>query len=394
MKQIQAEIIGFKSRSILLVLSFSEISAFWNQNNDYLVKIKDAAELLGLQKLNKSGLTNLRCLIDNPSLIKNFQLDFPYVLTSQESPQDGDIVAINNGSNFIHILFRETDLHHTVFLTNRCNSNCIMCSQPPTKHDDSWLVDEAMKIAAHMRISPEILGFTGGEPLFLGVNLRQILDVFLTYHPNIKFDLLTNGRLISDSSLAEDLLGGMQKRITWMIPLYGHADFLHDFVVQSYGAFEQTVDGILTLHKYQQDIQIRIVLIKPVLENLSDLCNFIGKNFPFVKEVALIACEPTGFALANRVLCQTDLKDWSLQLEKGVDWLERQNVKPIIMNAPLCALSEKLWPYAQKSISDWKRVFDAECDKCDLKDSCCGLFFWYDKQWSPTKIVAFQRRVK
>ncbi len=394
MRQISAEITGFKNRSILVVIKLAEISAIWNLSNQYLVKIQNITELLSLQKLYTSGLKNLTGLFINPSLIRDNQLDFPYVVTHQESLKEGDVVAINDGSKFIHVLFRESDLHHTVFLTNRCNSNCLMCSQPPTKHDDSWLVDEAMKIAAHMRVSPEILGFTGGEPLLIGNSLRQILDVFLQYHPDIKFDLLTNGRLISTGSFAQELFKGLPNRITWMVPLYGHADFLHDFVVQSNGAFEQTIDGILTLQQYEQDIQLRIVLIKPVLENLSNLCKFIGINFPFVKEVAFIACEPTGFALANKSLCETDLKDWSLNLENGIGWLEKHNVRSIIMNAPLCALPKRLWPYAQKSISDWKRVFDAECNNCDLKKSCCGLFSWYDRQWSPTKIIAFRGDAK
>ena len=37
-------------------------------------------------------------------------------------------------------------------------------------------------------------------------------------------------------------------RCTWMVPLYGHADFLHDYIVQSPGAFDETIDGLLTLH--------------------------------------------------------------------------------------------------------------------------------------------------
>lgn len=390
MRQIAAEINGFKSRSILLVLNLQDLPQFWNQSNQFLIKVDSCSDLTAFRNLYISGLINLSAVLSVPRLISNTQFDFPYVLVNEESLSDGDIVAISGSSKFIHVLFRESDLHHTVFLTNRCNSNCLMRSQPPTKHDDSWLIEEAKKIAAHMRVSPKILGFTGGEPLLLRSDLRKILDVFLSYHPQIKFDLLTNGRLLSNALLAKELLSDLPNCTTWMVPLYGHADFLHDFVVQSYGAFEETINGLLTLWQYRQEIQIRIVLIKPVLENLAELCIFIGKNFPFVKEVALMACEPIGFALANQSLCEVDLKDWSEELESGVVWLERYSVKPIIMNAPLCALSQKLWPYAQKSISDWKRVFDDECTSCNLKEECCGLFSWYDKRWSPTKIIAFQ----
>ena len=165
-----------------------------------------------------------------------------------------------------------------------------------------------------------------------------------------------------------------------MVPLYGHADFLHDFVVQSYGAFEETLAGLLHLHAQQQSIQLRTVLIRPVLENLPAFCEFIGKNLPFVREVALMACEPIGFALANRELSDIDLRDWQAELAAGIKVLERAKIKVILMNAPLCALSPELWTYAHKSISDWKRVFAPECAECSVKADCAGLFSWHSQR--------------
>jgi len=95
------------------------------------------------------------------------------------------------------------------------------------------------------------------------------------------------------------------------VPLYGHADFLHDFVVQAPCAYEQTIAGVLNLQACQQPVQLRIVLIQPVLlEILPELCTFIGRNQPFFREVVLMVCEPIGFALANRELCEVDLVDW------------------------------------------------------------------------------------
>lgn len=310
------------------------------------------------------------------------------MLYPENSLEAGDVVAVSDERRYVHVLFRESDVHHTVFLTNRCNSNCLMCSQPPTPQDDSWLVNEAKAIATHMRISPSLLGFTGGEPLLLGSKLREVFNCFLEHHPDIEFDLLTNGRLLANKKLAKELLKGLPNKVTWMVPLYGHADFLHDFVVQSPGAFEQTLEALLILQSYQQPVQLRIVLIEPVLKFLPDLCEFIGKNLPFVKEVSIMGCEPIGFALANKELCQVDLGDWLQELEEGVSWLRRSLLTPVIMNIPLCALPRGLWPYAHQSISDWKRVFADECKTCSVKDDCSGLFSWYDKGWTPATIKA------
>lgn len=384
MRQVNAQVKGFPNRIILRVVNFSDLASEWSFDIQFLVKLNSEDDRLSLIKLYDSGVSNLGILTNDNKIFEESVVSS--VFCSDDVLVAGDIVAVNDTRRYVQVLFRESDIHHTVFLTNRCNSNCLMCSQPPTPQDDSWLISEAIAIAAHMRISPKLLGFTGGEPLLLGKSFRKVFDAFQKYHPNIEFDVLTNGRMFSDPVLAKDLLEDLPNKVTWMVPLYGHTDFLHDFVVQSDGAFEQTLQGLLTLQDYKQPIQLRIVLIKPVLELLPHLSEFIGKNLPFVREVAIIGCEPTGFALANRTICEVDLSDWATELLESVTWFKRASITPVLMNIPLCALPSKLWPHAHQSISDWKRVFANECSTCEVKDNCSGLFSWYDKQWSPTKI--------
>lgn len=260
-----------------------------------------------------------------------------------------------------------------------------MCSQPPTRYDDSWLVEEAALVAAHIRRSPEVLGFTGGEPLLLGVRLREVIEAFAAFHPVTSFDVLTNGRLFSDKTLAKALLTDT-KSVSWMVPLYAHADFLHDYVVQATGAFDETIDGLLTLHSFGQPIQLRIVLIEPVLRVLPDLCSFVSRNLPFVREVALMGCEPIGFALANRAQCEVDITEWAGVLSSAVRHLTNAGIPPVLMNLPLCALPEELRRFAHRSISDWKQVYAAECATCDAREECCGLFSWHERGWRPTAL--------
>ena len=152
------------------------------------------------------------------------------------------------------------------------------------------------------------------------------------------------------------------------------------------GAFDETIGGLLALRERRQAIQLRIVLIEPVLRALPELCRFIAMNLPFVREVALMACEPTGFALANREHCEVDLLDWSAILDRATRELSRRRVPFLFMNTPLCALPEHLWSTAHKSISDWKNVYAAECATCSVKDRCSGLFAWHEKGWKPATI--------
>ncbi len=380
MRKIAVEAKGFPPRTIIRVTSIEGLPTEWGTDLEFLIRATSGDNVKRLKTLRSVGLSNV-------SLLTNSQQFFDdwagrAVLDQTGLLDEGDVVAVGGDVPYAHVLMRETDRHHTVFLTNRCNSNCLMCSQPPTLQDDSWLIDEARKVASHMRFSPALLGFTGGEPLLLGQRFRELLEVFIARHPTTEFDVLTNGRLLASKPYAKELLDGLVKRVTWMVPLYGHADFLHDFIVQSHGAFDETLQGILHLHHWKQPIQLRTVLVRPVLEVLPRFTEFVGKNLPFVREVALMGCEPIGFALANRDITDVDLREWHRELIDGIKALERLGVRPILLNTPLCSLPPLLWKYAQQSISDWKNTFEPECDTCVVKESCSGLFSWHTKNYA------------
>lgn len=384
MRKVRVRTRGVEYRTVAIVIPLEKLSAQWRPELRFLVRVADIEDISKVARLRSAGLNNLILLVTNLLAAEGCQTEA--VVETDGNLMDEDVVAIADHMNHAHVLFRHTDQHHTIFLTNRCNSYCLMCSQPPTKHDDSWLVNEAVEVANHMASSPHTLGFSGGEPLLLGEHLRLVLDTFTHLHPNTRYDVLSNGRLLADPIYAERMLNGLSERLTWMVPIYGHADFLHDFVVQSPGAFEETLAGLLNLRRFGQAVQLRIVLIRPVLENLAALCEFIGRNLPFVREVALMACEPIGFALANPELTDVDLRDWSAELSHGLRTLKRAKVPAILMNAPLCALPQTLWPYAHKSISDWKRKFAEECVTCIVKTDCAGLFSWHDPSKHSMKI--------
>lgn len=385
MRKLTIESHDIECRALFRVTALDALAAEWEPELPFLVPAHQLSDLEKIRSLRQAGLHNLTAWV-TPELMGTVG-DIPLVVADQTAFEREDVVAITPLTRAAHVLHRRDDLHHSLFVTNRCNSYCLMCSQPPTSHDDSWLVDEAMQLATLIKTSPVTLGISGGEPLLIGPRLRCLIDTFTERHPKTTLEILTNGRLLSDTRLSRTLLHSLSAKVRWLVPLYGHADFLHDYVVQSPGAFEQTLDGLLTLQAHGQPIQLRIVLVEPVLKELVGLCEFIGRNLPFVQEVALMGCEPIGFALANRDQCQVDLRDWHSQLVAGTAALQRTRLQFVLMNTPLCALPTTLWPYAHRSISDWKQTYAAECEKCAVKTPCSGLFTWYERGWKPTAIT-------
>lgn len=374
-------------RWLFTVLPSALLPGLWREGMACLVPVQTPGEFDSVQQLRRSGLLGVHPLVrgDAMSLLR---LEGDYFVLEEGALEPQDVVAVDFHGRQSEVLMRKADQHHTVFLTNRCNSRCIMCSQPPTVHDDSWRIQEAMVLAQSLTWTPSVFGFSGGEPLLLGSDLREVLDHFQQWHPRAKLEVLTNGRLVGDGALAKTIFDGLENT-SWMVPLYGHAPFVHNHVVQA-EAFDQTIAGLLNLQRYKQPIQLRVVLIEPVLRFLPALCEFIASNLPFVREVALMGCEPIGFALANPQECRLDLKDWSNQLLGGVRALDRGQVPVILMNLPLCAIDPLLWPLAHKSISDWKNVYASECDECAVRESCCGLFAWHERGWAPTTLKAIQ----
>ena len=59
--------------------------------------------------------------------------------------QVGDLVLVDGITGRIRTLFRRGFEHNALFVTERCNNNCLMCSQPPQDKDDA-LLDISMRV--------------------------------------------------------------------------------------------------------------------------------------------------------------------------------------------------------------------------------------------------------
>lgn len=371
MRRLNAKFNAGISPSAHRIVHLENLATEWLPDKRFLVPVTDETEANTVERLITSGMHNVSW-------------------TVSEGVSAGDVVLPMPAKGNLIVVYRDSDKHHSIFLTNRCNSYCLMCSQPPTTHDDSWLVNEAIDIVSHIKTSPITLGISGGEPLLLHDSLKVVINRITEHHPETRIEVLTNGRLFSQAHVSQSLLEGRDAPVSWLVPLYGHADFLHDYVVQSHGAYEETLEGLLVLQKYRQPIQLRIVLIQSVLQELVGLCTFIAHNLPFVREVALMACEPIGFALANKEECNVDLASWSDTLLAATKELDRREVPYIFMNTPLCALPKSLWHFSHQSISDWKNTYADECMDCIVKNKCSGLFSWHKNNWNPTSLKAIK----
>jgi His-Xaa-Ser system radical SAM maturase HxsC len=158
------------------------------------------------------------------------------------------------------------------------------------------------------------------------------------------------------------------------IPIYGAEPALHDYVVQSGGAFDDTVRGIMNLAELSQRIELRVVIHKQTAPHLVEIADFIARNLPFVEQVALMGLEMIGFARANVDDVWIDPVEYQSELVEAVRRLDRRRIRTLVYNHQLCLLDRELWPFSVRSISDWKNEYHPECLKCSVIDACGGFF--------------------
>jgi His-Xaa-Ser system radical SAM maturase HxsC len=192
--------------------------------------------------------------------------------------------------------------------------------------------------------------------------------------PTTALHVLTNGRLFEDPKLAKRLGAVEHPDIMLGIPLYADVDTIHDYVVQAKGAFNQTVLGLYHLAEHGIPIEIRVVLHAQTYRRLPQLAEYIHRNFPFVSHVALMGLEMFGYTNINLADLWIDPFDYQRELRTATMTLADAGLTVSIYNHQLCTLDRAMWPFARRSISDWKNIFVPECDSCEVRDACAGFF--------------------
>jgi His-Xaa-Ser system radical SAM maturase HxsC len=197
--------------------------------------------------------------------------------------------------------------------------------------------------------------------------------------------VLTNGRTFSNRKfvIGFDRFAG---QAIWAVPLYADVSMVHDDVVQAEGAFEETIDGLYNIAERGHRIEIRCVVHRLTLPRLQALARFIHRNLPFVEHVALMGLEPMGFTRRNRGRLWVDPNEARPAVQAAAYYLADCGTAVSIYNTPLCLLDREAWPFARRSISDWKNVYAPECGHCDVRERCCGFFKSAGPEWRSSSI--------
>ncbi|CDX15147.1 conserved hypothetical protein [Mesorhizobium sp. ORS 3324] len=302
---------------------------------------------------------------------------------------EGDVIRFAPDRKAVRVLFRKEANANYFLVTERCNHLCLMCSQPPKDVDDRWLAREIIDVLPLLPATTPFLGITGGEPTLVGEDFFEILSCARDHLPSTPIHILSNGRTFKDRAFAQRYQAIGHRRLSVGIPIYSADPEVHDYVVQSKGAFDETIRGIMNLKAVGAEVEIRVVVHKQTYAGLADLSDFIFRNLTFVDHVTFMGLEITGFTRANMDKLWMDPYDYRSELRAAVQYLAAARINVSVYNHQLCLLDGSIHQYAKRSISDWKNEYADECASCSLRNRCGG-FFSSSSLARSSHIAAFQ----
>ena len=288
--------------------------------------------------------------------------------------EEYSVLEFNNQAAYVY--YDASSIDNALFITNKCNSNCIMCPTSDIVRRDSGVekIENLMQICKQIPSDAVHLTITGGEPFLLGEDIFTMLSYLKRSLNEVEYLLLTNGRVFSNNSFFEKFKATFPRKMTVAIPIHGSTKEKHDNIVRSSGAFNQTIAGLQKLTQLDLKLEIRIVVSKLNIEDIDNIADLIIEQIPNVSVVNIIGLEMLGNARKNMTEVWIDYKESFKKIRNTIRRLVVSGIDVGVYNYPLCCVDRAFWPICEKSITEYKVKYLEECEKCAKKDACGGMF--------------------
>ena len=256
-----------------------------------------------------------------------------------------------------------------VYVTNQCNSNCIMCPDSVKLRTRPNEVTRENLLEKIGEINPEAehVDITGGEPTLLKEQLPELIEAVFRQAPDAEVLMLSNGRSFAAGGYTEQFSAFAHRRLKIEIPIHGDCAELHDRIAGCPESFVQTRAGIHHLLEAGVEVGIRIVVSRLNYSRLNELIRFISREFPEIRYVNLMGMEVLGNAWKNREQVWIEFDEVKDSLQQAVEQCFACGIIPSLYNYPLCLFDRKYWYCYRNSISDYKIRYFEECEKCTEK---------------------------
>lgn len=316
---------------------------------------------------------------ENSLILLPENIEIPFSETEKErmsSINESDVLDIND-KGILYRWYSSKDGDAGIATTAACNSNCVMCpaGDNERKHRGSLSVEQIETIIRHMPKDLYYFTITGGEPTLIGEdNFIRVLNAVKYYLPYTKILILTNGRTLGDHDFLNRFLENKPQDIRVAIPIHGSTPEKHDAITRAKGSFVQTMRAIKGLLKAKVELELRIVVSKLNIDDITDIALYIIRNFPSTTVVNFVGLEMRGNCVLSHEKVIVSYEDAFRSSAKAIRLLLKSGIDVGLYNFPYCMIDKRYWSIAQKSISAYKSMFYDECDNCEMREACCGIF--------------------
>ncbi len=284
---------------------------------------------------------------------------------------------------------------------NKCNNNCIMCTNPidfQNSHDTKdytyeKITERVKGFKEYLKITKENINLTGGEPT-IHPDFLKLLKWFRSNFPQNRIAIATNARRFYYPLFAKEAL--KTNNVIWEVSFHGWDKKSCDDIAFTPNSFEQTVKGISNILKYRNDsheIELRVVIIKQNYQSLDKNLNFIYKHFSKVDRVVLIFQEIEGMCEKNFKSVGVTYGEVRNILEKEIKKWVRKFKELRLYHFPLCTLNYSLWKYVWRTLPQDEVSFLPTCKKCLYKKHCLGIHKEYLKMIGGNEFRPIKKKV-
>lgn len=289
------------------------------------------------------------------------------------SIEDGDVALIDGRGGLRVVLSRKAN-SNTLLLTENCDNRCLFCSQPPKNNNDSWLLSQAALAICEFSHDGDV-GLSGGEPLLYGKRFLIFLDFIIKNSPKTKLHVLTNGRAFLDKKFVQDIYKrSCLINITFGVPVYSDKSSVHDYLVGTEGAYNDTMLGLVNSSNLGLSIEVRFIPTNINYKDVRYVLEFLSRFMLNISQFSIMNLEPTGLARKNWKDLFINKFELSYYLREAISYSNLVNIPTVLFNFPLCHIDADMRSHSVKSISDWKNYFPDECKGCRIKSDCGGYF--------------------
>lgn len=190
------------------------------------------------------------------------------------------------------------ELHFEI--SNNCILKCKHCSSSKKDFNLAYSIDEMLTFISNFN-EPTNVFFTGGEPL-LNENLGEIIQQTSSFSNVHNIGLFTTGLYFSENEIIPISIVNSQKLCSLglnqvYVSLYDFENDAHDFLTNTVGAFDKTIEAVYNMKIVDIDVKLNVVVYKRNINKLSGILKF-AKDIG-ISEVRFLKLVEHGNALNN-----------------------------------------------------------------------------------------------